>query len=55
VSQDTHTIARLREFIDDKLDFDAAMTVEEYIVEVDVDSDGVIVDCDENVLWPDSR
>ena len=39
---------RLREFIDGERDFDDAMTVEEYIVEVDVWPDGTVVDADGN-------
>jgi hypothetical protein len=41
-------MTRLREFIDGERDFDDAMTVEEYIVEVDVFPDGTIVDADGN-------
>jgi hypothetical protein len=41
-------MTRLREFIDGERDFDDAMTVEEYIVEVDVCPDGTIVDADGN-------
>jgi hypothetical protein len=41
-------ISRLGEFIDGERDFDDAMTVEEYIVEVDVLPDGSIVDAADN-------
>ncbi len=41
-------MTRLREFIDDEREFEDAMTVEEYIVEVDVLPDGTIVDADGN-------
>jgi hypothetical protein len=37
-------MTRLQEFIDGERDFEEAMTVEEYIVEVDVRPDGTIVD-----------
>jgi sulfur carrier protein ThiS len=37
-------MTRLREFIDGERNFEEAMTVEEYIVEVDVRPDGTIVD-----------
>lgn len=39
---------RLQEFIDGERDFDDAMTVEEYVVEVDVCPDGTVVDADGN-------
>lgn len=35
---------RLQEFLDGERDFDDAMTVEEYIVEVDVCPDGSVLD-----------
>jgi len=41
-------ITRLQEFIDGEREFEDAMTVEEYIVEVDVLPDGSIVDADGN-------
>ena len=41
-------ITQLEEFIGGERDFDDAMTVEEYIVEVDVLPDGSIVDADDN-------
>lgn len=37
-------ITRLREFIDGHRDFEDAMTVEEYVVPVDVYPDGSVVD-----------
>src|SRR5687767_4309246 len=37
-------ITRLQEFIDGEREFEDAMTVEEYVVEVDVLPDGSIVD-----------
>lgn len=39
---------RLREFMDGSRDFEDAMTVEEYVVEVDVLADGSITDADGN-------
>jgi hypothetical protein len=41
-------MTRLQEFLDGERDFDDAMTVEEYVVEVDVCPDGMIVDADGN-------
>ena len=42
-------MTRLQEFIDDEdLDFEDAMTVEEYVVPVDVYPDGSIVDAEGN-------
>jgi hypothetical protein len=41
-------ITRLQQFIDGERDFDDAVTLEEYIVEVDVLPDGSIVDADGN-------
>lgn len=41
-------ITRLQEFIDGERDFEDAMTVEEYVVEVDVLADGSVVDADGN-------
>ena len=41
-------ITRLQEFIDGERDLDEAISVEEYIVEVDVLPDGSIVDADDN-------
>lgn len=41
-------ITRLREFIDGEREFDDAITVEEYIAEVDVFPDGSITDADGN-------
>jgi len=41
-------ITRLQEFIDGQRDFEDAMTVEEYLVEVDVLADGSIVDAEGN-------
>jgi serine phosphatase RsbU (regulator of sigma subunit) len=45
-------MSRLQEFMDGERDFDDAMTVEEYIVEVDVQPDGSIVDEDGNHFGP---
>jgi hypothetical protein len=39
-----HAITRLQEFIAGERDFQDAITVEEYVVPVDVHSDGVITD-----------
>jgi hypothetical protein len=41
-------ITRLQEFIDGQRDFEDAMTIEEYIAEVDVLPDGSIVDAEGN-------
>jgi len=41
---------RLREFMDGEREFEDAMTVEEYIVEVDVFADGSITDADGNLF-----
>jgi hypothetical protein len=43
-----HQMTRLREFIDGERDFEDAMTIEEYIVEVDICPDGTVVDADGN-------
>jgi hypothetical protein len=45
-------ITRLQEFIDGERDFDDAMTVEEYIVEVDVFPNGSIVNESGNHFGP---
>jgi hypothetical protein len=39
-------VNRLQEFMDGQRDFDDAITVEEYVVEVDVLPDGSVVDAD---------
>jgi len=41
-------MTRLQEFLDGERDFDDAITVEEYVVEVDVLPDGMILDEDGN-------
>lgn len=41
-------MTRLQEFIDGERDFEDAMTVEEYVVPVDVNPDGSIIDADGN-------
>ena len=41
-----NAMTRLREFIDGEREFEDAMTVEEYVVSVDVYPDGSIVDAD---------
>jgi hypothetical protein len=38
-----NAIQRLREFLDGERDFDDAMTVEEYVVPVDVHNDGTVL------------
>jgi hypothetical protein len=43
-------VTRLQEFIDGRRDFEDAMTVEEYIVEVDVLPDGSVIDADDH-FW----
>ena len=42
------TMERLRQFMEGERDFDDAMTVEEYVVEVDAYPDGSICDADGN-------
>ena len=41
-----NAMTRLQEFIDGEREFDDAMTVEEYVVPIDVYPDGSIVDAD---------
>lgn len=41
-------MTRLQEFIDGEREFEDAVTVEEYVVEIDVFQDGTIVDADGN-------
>lgn len=41
-------MTRLQEFIDDEREFEDAMSVEEYIVEVDILPDGTVVDAHGN-------
>ena len=43
-----NAMTRLKEFIDGEREFEDAMTVEEYVVSVDVNPDGSIVDADGN-------
>ena len=43
-----NAMTRLKEFIDGEREFEGAMTVEEYVVPVDVYPDGSIVDVDGN-------
>ena len=43
-----NAITRLQEFMDGHRDFEDAMTVEEYVVPVDVHRDGSIADADGN-------
>lgn len=43
-----NAMTRLKEFIDGEREFEDAMTVEEYVVPVDVNPDGSIVDADGN-------
>jgi hypothetical protein len=45
-------ITRLQQFIDGERDFDDAVTIEEYIVEVDVLTDGSIINADGNHFHP---
>jgi len=44
------TIERLRQFLEDERDYEDAMTVEEYIVEVDLFPDGSITDAAGNIF-----
>lgn len=48
-------IDRLQQFLTDERDYEDALTVEEYIVEVDVWPDGSIVDTDGNYFGIHSR
>lgn len=48
-------MTRLQEFIDGHRDFEDAMTVEEYVVPVDVHPDGSIVDVDGNRFGAESN
>ena len=48
-------ITRLQEFIDGERDFEDAMTVEEYVVPVDVYPDGSIVDAAGNCFGIETR
>lgn len=41
-------MTRLQEFMEGERDFDDAMTVEEYVIEVDALPDGSVVDADGN-------
>ena len=50
-----NAMTRLQEFIDGERDFDDAMTVEEYVVHVDVYPDGSIVDADGNHFGIESK
>jgi hypothetical protein len=43
-----NVMTRLQEFIDGEREFQDAMTIEEYIVPVDIDPDGSIADADGN-------
>lgn len=45
-----NAMIRLQQFLDGERDFDDAITVEEYVVSVDVFSDGKIVDADGNIF-----
>lgn len=48
-------ITRLQEFISGERDFEDAMTVEEYIVPVDVHPNGSIVDADGNYFCQETN
>jgi hypothetical protein len=50
-----NAIARLREFVAGEREFDDAMTVEEYIVPVDVYPDGSTIDADGNYFGNEVR
>jgi len=47
-------IGRLHEFLAGERDFDDAITIEEYVVPVDVLADGSVVDPDGHVAAPDT-
>ncbi len=48
-----YQMTRLRQFLDGERDFEDAMAVEEYIVSVTVNLDGVITDADGNCFGPE--
>ena len=48
-----YQMTRLRQFLDGERDFEDAMAVEEYIVPVTVNLDGVITDADGNCFGPE--
>jgi len=48
-------MTRLQQFLDGERDFDDAVTVEEYVVEVEVFPDGKIVDADGNCFGDSHR
>ena len=48
-----YMMTRLQQFIDGERDFEDAVTVEEYVVEVDVLPDGTMVDADGNCFGAD--
>jgi hypothetical protein len=48
-----YQMTRLRQFLDGERDFEDAMAVEEYIVPVTVNPDGVITDANGNSFGPD--
>jgi len=50
-----YMITRLQQFLDGERDFKDAVTVEEWVVEVDVLPDGTIVDADGNVFGMDGE
>lgn len=50
-----NAITRLQEFIDGQREYEDAMTVEEYVVPVDVYPDGSIVDADGNCFENETR
>src|SRR5882724_5110586 len=47
-----NAIIRLKQFLEGERDFDDAITVEEYVVPVTVDPDGMITDEDGNYFGP---
>jgi hypothetical protein len=49
------TITRLQEFLAGEREFDDAMCVDEYIVEVDILPDGSVIDSEGDDFWPPTQ
>ena len=47
-----HQITRLQQFLDGDREFEDAMTIEEYVVPVTINPDGVITDGNDNCFGP---
>ncbi len=50
-----YMITRLQQFLDGERDFEDAVTVEEYLVEVEVFPDGTMIDAEGNVFGMDGE